>query len=319
MISYPAAVLLDKVVGHQAKAGRDEVEKHLRLAEDQGDSGDEDDDGEGNNNNNGDANSHHMGGGGGFDDDGLYPEEIQVMKGALSLGKKTLMDVPGVEPKDAFMISSTRTIDEETVELIVKEGYGRVPIFMNQDRSHIIGVLLTKSLVPLAYTLSKNSATSATTTTRFSDLPLREPYRVQETTKVSDLLASFKSGKSHLACVYDKSGSLVKFVTLDDLFQILLNNGNSSSSSRKGNSKDNNINNKNENGGAENNNNNNNHNDATTPTRRSSANKGINQSTTTKEQHQREALLASTFTAIRASTAPNAMGGGGGANLSSHF
>jgi metal transporter CNNM len=196
VISYPAAMLLDAVVGHQARAGRDEIEKHVRIVEDA------------------------LGAdGGAFGDESLLPEEIQVMRGALSLGKKTLRDVRGVDQQGAFMLAGNAPIDQAMVERIVSEGYSRVPVCLNQDRTHVIGVLLTKSLLTLAYTLGPDAPASAAP--RVSDLPLREPFRVQEDTKVSDLLQSFKTGKSHLACVYNKSGSLVKFVTLDDIFQLL--------------------------------------------------------------------------------------------------
>jgi metal transporter CNNM len=263
VISYPAAILLDKIVGHQAKIGRDEVEKHVRIVEEIAEGStdedeDENDDDASKKAENGTASGEYYGGGGAQTNDGginqhdletnnnnsnnpdsLLPEEIRIMKGALALAKKTLQDVKGVAPENAFMLSSSQELDPSLIDKIVSEGYSRVPVFMGSDRNHVIGVLLTRCLLSLAYSLSQpvhqqqqgkgdnnnNKSQLAVVYPKVSDLSsnlLREPFRVQENTKVTDLLTSFKTGKSHLACVYNKNGSLVKFVTLEDLFQVLL-------------------------------------------------------------------------------------------------
>jgi hypothetical protein len=141
---------------------------------------------------------------------------------------------------------------------------------------------------------------------------LREPFRVQESTKVTDLLSSFKTGRSHLACVYNKNGSLVKFVTLEDLFNLLIGEQkggkNGGGKSGGGGKKDSNT--TSAAAGDSNNNNNNGKSSDYPPTphvfgsrNSNSLQAKDNNNHLTSKEVERAVLVASTFNVIRQSTA----------------
>jgi metal transporter CNNM len=194
IVAWPVAKFLDWLVGHEEQAiGRDELETHFRLAEQVKDADAIAADGKG---------------------CGLWPQEIRIMRGALALSQRKVRSLQGVSVDDAFCVSSNDALTPDLVRSIVSSGFSRVPVYFGNNRSHIIGVLLIKSLLPLAFTCPA-------TPPRVGDLQLRELPRVADDSIVQDLYLTFKSGQSHMAAVCDKRGQLVKFVTLEDVIRLV--------------------------------------------------------------------------------------------------
>ena len=187
VISYPVSKLLDIAVGRKAEVmEREQLGEFLRLH------GEE----------HADATSK------------LSHAEVCVMKGAMALSTMKVTDLVKVRVDGIFMLSSVTILDQPTVEKILLSGFSRIPIYKDNDRKHILGILLVKSLLPLAFTNPKEPP-------QLGAYHLREVLRVSEDAMVEDVYDSFQSGQSHMAMVYDRRGTLAGLLTLEEVFEAL--------------------------------------------------------------------------------------------------
>jgi CBS domain containing-hemolysin-like protein len=97
---------------------------------------------------------------------------------------------------------------DKTIDLIIEDGYSRLPVYKN-DFDHIIGIIYTKDMLSMI----KNRGLII-----FQDL-IRIPYFVPETKKLFDLLKEFKKGKIHMAIVVDEFGGTSGLITLEDILE----------------------------------------------------------------------------------------------------
>jgi magnesium and cobalt transporter len=92
---------------------------------------------------------------------------------------------------------------------IHEEGHSRVPVY-EESLDHVVGVLYVKDLVRWIGADARDF--------RLRPL-LREPIRVPETKRVSDLLREFQRGKVHMAIVVDEYGGTAGLVTIEDVLE----------------------------------------------------------------------------------------------------
>ncbi len=108
---------------------------------------------------------------------------------------------------DMVCAPDTATIPE-LIDLIVKEGFTRVPIYSgNPDR--IIGILHAKDL--LRY------IADGSTTLSFDSI--NQPLFILENHTIGQLLRDFKAKQIHMAIVTDEFGSVRGLVTLEDVLE----------------------------------------------------------------------------------------------------
>lgn len=140
--------------------------------------------------------------------------EVKLMRGAMSLSTKTVKEIMKVRNNQIFMLSSVTPLDQANVEKILLSGFSRIPIFKDGDMLHILGILLVKSLLPLAYTNPSPPPLAG-------EYHLREVLRVAEDTIVNDIYQAFQSGTTHMAAVYNRRGTLTGIITLEEVFEEL--------------------------------------------------------------------------------------------------
>jgi CBS domain containing-hemolysin-like protein len=105
---------------------------------------------------------------------------------------------------------------DELVELVMTEGHSRLPVF-DETIDNIVGVLLTKDLLPLVW---ERACRGGEVVPIFELRSLmREPYFVPDTKRVDDLLAEFRQHGVHLAIVVDEFGGTYGLVTMEDLLE----------------------------------------------------------------------------------------------------
>lgn len=188
VVSYPFAKLLDSIIGHKVEAmEKDQLGAFFQL---HGANPDE--------------------------TDQLTGAEVNVMRGAMSLSTKTVKDVLKTTVQETFMLSSSQSLCPETIEAIVNSGFSRIPVCKNDNRRHILGALLTKSLLPLAYTQPDPAPL-------VGDYHLNEVLRISEETSLYNVYESFQSGFSNMAVVYSSKGTMVGLLTLEDIFEVMHN------------------------------------------------------------------------------------------------
>lgn len=72
----------------------------------------------------------------------LHRDEIKIMKGALSLSCRTVMEIL-TKVENTFMIESSQLIDCNLIQSIHNCGHSRIPIYENNFQD-IVGILVVK-------------------------------------------------------------------------------------------------------------------------------------------------------------------------------
>lgn len=105
-------------------------------------------------------------------------------------------------------IASTK---EELLDMIIDEGYSRMPVY-DDVIDKIIGIVHAKDILPL---LARNEEIV------LKDI-IRKPYFIPETKKINDLMAELQQKRIQIAIVLDEFGGTAGMVTLEDIVEELV-------------------------------------------------------------------------------------------------
>jgi CBS domain containing-hemolysin-like protein len=137
----------------------------------------------------------------------IEPANAGMIEGVFELSEKNARDVmtPRTEI-DALPIEATL---DDVLSLVEDSVRSRYPVF-HENVDNIIGVLLTKDLIPLLRT-------------DFDEFVLRTVMRpvhvVPGSRKVEEVLSDFQRLKEHMAVVLDEYGGTAGIVTMEDLIE----------------------------------------------------------------------------------------------------
>ncbi len=140
----------------------------------------------------------------------LEDEERKLIHNVFEFGDTLVSEIMVPRP-DIFLISYHMEIPQ-ILEAIRKTPHSRIPVYRNQP-GNVVGILHTKDLLPVVRGASGPKAGQR--------LPLRDPYFVPPSKKVSDLFHDFKRKKTHIALVVDEFGNLAGLATLEDALEEL--------------------------------------------------------------------------------------------------
>lgn len=168
------------------------------------------------------------------DKSGLDITELKMLIGAMEFHEQVVGHV--MTPlTDVFMLSSTTPVSQSLVEMLWKAGKSRVPIFQDDNRKNITGVLFVKDLVSmLAYRSGHVSHElqdyGGLTVGQLMNSNSRDLVRVKFSTTLPNVLRVFQSGVStHLLLVEEDAetngasyGRFVGIVTLEDVIERLI-------------------------------------------------------------------------------------------------
>ncbi|CAG8524345.1 8458_t:CDS:2 [Ambispora leptoticha] len=144
----------------------------------------------------------------------LVTDTVTIMRGAIDLQEKIVENALTPIEK-SFLISYDAILDQKTLEVIVRTGHSRIPVYKG-TRDNIIGVLLTKSLILYnphdAIPLRKHTINKIPTVE--ANLPLFE------------MLNIFQEGRSHIAIVVrskkEQKTPPIGIITLEDVLEELI-------------------------------------------------------------------------------------------------
>lgn len=111
-------------------------------------------------------------------------------------------------PRTDIVAIEINTLREKLVNIVLEEGYSRIPIFSGSI-DNIIGVVYTKDLISL---LEHRDIIV------LHDI-IRPAYFVPETKKISVLLRELQKQKIHMAIVIDEYGGTEGIITLEDILE----------------------------------------------------------------------------------------------------
>lgn len=143
-----------------------------------------------------------------MEDGELKADEVDMLQNVLRLGRKQVQEI--MVPRPDIACAEEESTLEEVIELIVKSGHSRIPIYRD-NRDNIVGVVHAKDL--LRYPCSgKEKVTEL-------EHVMRTPFFIPETKNVKDMLQEFRSRKNHLAIALDEYGGTSGLVTIEDVLE----------------------------------------------------------------------------------------------------
>jgi CBS domain containing-hemolysin-like protein len=131
----------------------------------------------------------------------LHETELNILQSALTISK-IRVDYIMTDLNKVFMLNINSNLDFETLSMIIKSGYTRIPLYHN-DRSNIVGVINAKDLS----LINPNDNLPVET---FCSYYNRNLLFVPNDTSIIKMLQEFIKGKTHLAFVYHRGIKVVK-------------------------------------------------------------------------------------------------------------
>ncbi|HEU4965860.1 MAG TPA: CNNM domain-containing protein [Candidatus Saccharimonadales bacterium] len=144
------------------------------------------------------------------EDSELDDEELDIMRGALSLSEKHVSEIMTPLSR-VYWLRPDTLIDAVKIDEIKLQGRSRIPVF-NKTRSEAAGILLMKDLVDIDFDDQHF---------RVDELPLYPTQVVGSKTALDTLFRKFIHSKTHLLPV-ERNHKIVGIVTIEDLLEEIL-------------------------------------------------------------------------------------------------
>lgn len=142
-------------------------------------------------------------------DSPIDEDEERIAHGALKFSQKTVGEV--MTPRTVVVgVLRDEEINRKLVDELLDSGMSRFPVYENEMRDKIVGILYIRSLV--------GEEPSGVV----SDIELREPHIVEESMHLDDLLNAFIKKRVHLFVVHDEFGSFSGVVTAEDVLEEII-------------------------------------------------------------------------------------------------
>ncbi|KAK4201565.1 putative transporter [Triangularia verruculosa] len=186
-ISWPIAVLLDKVLGkdHGTVYKKSGLKTLVTLHKNLGDMSQR-----------------------------LNQDEVTIISAVLDLKEKPVANVM-TPMADVFVMAEDTVLDEKTMDMILSAGYSRIPIHETGNPTNFVGMLLVKILI----TYDPEDAKLV------KDFPLATLPETRPETSCLDIVNFFQEGKSHMVLVSEYPGEdhgALGVVTLEDVIEELI-------------------------------------------------------------------------------------------------
>ncbi len=140
----------------------------------------------------------------------LTEEEVEIIEHTLDLANLKVTEVMR-SSEEMILINISKPI-QQIIEIIMEHRYSRYPVY-DPDKKDVIGIIHIKDLLPIFYHQGEIKELRSL---------LRPILKVSRRVPALDLLHKFREGMSHFALVYSGKGTILGFVTLDNLLQVLL-------------------------------------------------------------------------------------------------
>ena len=144
----------------------------------------------------------------------LNQDEVTIISAVLDLKDKSVGNIM-TPMEDVFTLSLDDVLDEETMDLLLSQGYSRIPVHHPDNSENFVGMLLVKMLITYDPEDAKPVRDFALAT-----LPETAPN-----TSCLDIVNFFQEGKSHMVLVSAHAGDdhgALGVVTLEDVIEELI-------------------------------------------------------------------------------------------------
>ncbi len=139
----------------------------------------------------------------------LNRQETDIIQSAIEFDNITVQEI--LVPRVDMAAVEADAPGEEIVELCLKDGFSRIPVY-EDSIDNIIGVVHVKDLLAAVAQGRPIEARAL----------LREVKFVYRTKRINDLLAELRREKQHMAIVTDDHGGTMGLVTMEDILEELV-------------------------------------------------------------------------------------------------
>lgn len=140
----------------------------------------------------------------------LDEDEIEIIRGALSLSEKRVRDIM-LPIEKVYYLTPDSVIDDEKIDEIKSSGHSRIPIF-NRRKTKCYGILLVKDLVDIDF--DENNY-------RVDDLPLHPTNIIGSMTALDTVFRKIVGSHSHLLPV-ERNDQIAGIITAEDLIEEII-------------------------------------------------------------------------------------------------
>jgi CBS domain containing-hemolysin-like protein len=139
----------------------------------------------------------------------LENNEHELIKNVFDFNERVVKNI--MVPRTKISGIELNTPHRELLDLIIHEGYSRIPVY-DETIDKIVGIVHAKDILPL---LADNKECI------LKDI-IRKPYFIPETKKINDLLSELQLKRIQIAIVLDEFGGTAGMVTLEDIVEELV-------------------------------------------------------------------------------------------------
>ena len=139
----------------------------------------------------------------------LDSNEHELIQNVFDFNERVVKNI--MVPRTKISGMDINTGKDELLEVIITEGYSRIPVY-DDVIDKIIGIVHAKDILPL---LARNEEIILKNI-------IRKPYFVPETKKINDLMAELQQKRIQIAIVLDEFGGTAGMVTLEDIVEELV-------------------------------------------------------------------------------------------------
>lgn len=139
----------------------------------------------------------------------LDSNEHELIQNVFDFNERVVKNI--MVPRTKISGIEVDTTKDELLEILITEGYSRMPVY-DEVIDKIIGIVHAKDILPL---LARSEQII------LKDI-IRKPYFIPETKKINDLMAEMKQKRIQIAIVLDEFGGTAGMVTLEDIVEELV-------------------------------------------------------------------------------------------------
>ncbi len=139
----------------------------------------------------------------------LDSNEHELIQNVFDFNERVVKNI--MVPRTKISGIELDTSKEVLLEILITEGYSRMPVF-DEVIDKIVGIVHAKDILPL---LARGEQIV------LKDI-IRKPYFIPETKKINDLMAELQQKRIQIAIVSDEFGGTAGMVTLEDIVEELV-------------------------------------------------------------------------------------------------
>jgi len=139
----------------------------------------------------------------------IQPAEHELIKNVFNFNFITARQI--MVPRTSITAIDIDLKDEQIIELVILEGYSRMPVYKDSI-DNIIGIAYIKDLLKM---IGKQEVFDL-------NRAIRPPYFVPHTKKINELLKELQDKHLHMAIVTDEFGGVAGIVTIEDILEELV-------------------------------------------------------------------------------------------------